>query len=327
MSNDTLIRVEHLKKYFAVRGRMSGRRFIKAVDDVTFDIKRGETFGLVGESGSGKSTLGRTITRLYDPTGGKIRFEGTDIAPLKGNDLDIYRKRMQIIFQDPYSSLNPYMDVERLIGEPLALSEKLTRVKRRERIETILDKVGMDAADLEKYPHEFSGGQRQRIGIARALVVHPDFVLCDEPISALDVSIQAQVVNMLQDLQEEMGLTYLFVAHDLSMVRHISHQIGVMYLGHIVEISPAGELYKMPLHPYTKALLSAIPIPDPIRAREKKRVRLEGDINSSAQDTEGCPFLPRCPYAMGVCGQKMPELIEAAPGHFVACYAVNGEKE
>jgi len=315
-----LIEARDLKKYFTVRGAMGGSRVLKAVDGVSLSIEKGETFGLVGESGCGKTTLGRTMIRLYDVTGGTLKFDGADITKLTGKALAPFRQRMQIIFQDPYSSLNPFMNVEELISEPLNLREKLDRADRRERVLAILQKVGMDESALEKYPHEFSGGQRQRIGIARALVVRPDFVLCDEPISALDVSIQAQVVNMLEDLQAEMGLTYLFVAHDLSMVRHISRRIGVMYLGHMVEISPSKELYKNPLHPYTQALLSAIPIPDPRRAKEVQRIALTGDVPSPSRMPDGCPFQTRCPHAMPKCRECAPELKEVSPGHQVACF-------
>ena len=315
-----LLEAVDLKKYFTIRGAMGGSRVLKAVDGVSLAIEKGETFGLVGESGCGKTTLGRTMIRLYDVTGGTLKFEGNDITNLTGRALSPYRQRMQIIFQDPYSSLNPFMDVEELIAEPLDLREKLGKAERRERIVQMLRKVGMDETALEKYPHEFSGGQRQRVGIARALVVKPEFVLCDEPISALDVSIQAQVVNMLEDLQEEMGLTYLFVAHDLSMVRHISRRIGVMYLGHIVEISPSKELYRSPLHPYTQALLSAIPIPDPKRAKGIKRIALSGDVPSPSKMPKGCPFVTRCPRAMPKCKESAPLLKEVSPGHQVACY-------
>ncbi len=320
----TLIEVRHLSKDFAARGLYGKAGTVRAVNDVSFTVEKGQTFGLVGESGCGKTTLGRTVTRLYDPSAGEILFEGVDIARLRGKALSPYKRRMQTIFQDPYSSLNPYMNVEELIGEPLDLAERLPRDQRRERILDMLRRVGMEADDLEKYPHEFSGGQRQRIGIARALVTHPDFVLCDEPISALDVSIQAQVVNLLEDLQREMGLTYIFVAHDLSMVRHISHRIAVMYLGYIVEISPAEELYRRPLHPYTQALLSAIPIPNPRLAREQQRVHLAGDPPNPSAEIAGCPFAGRCPHCTAECRQQRPELREITPGHQAACHHIQG---
>ncbi|MBQ9197425.1 MAG: ABC transporter ATP-binding protein [Clostridia bacterium] len=318
----TLIEIRHLSKDFTARGRFGRVDAVRAVNDVSFAVEKGKTFGLVGESGCGKTTLGRTVTRLYEPTEGEILFEGVDIARLSGKPLSPYKRRMQTIFQDPYSSLNPYMNVEDLIGEPLDLAERLSRDQRRERILDMLRKVGMEKDDLEKYPHEFSGGQRQRIGIARALVTRPDFVLCDEPISALDVSIQAQVVNLLEDLQQEMGLTYIFVAHDLSMVRHISQRIAVMYLGHIVEISPADELYRQPLHPYTQALLSAIPIPNPRIAREQRRIHLAGDPPNPSAGISGCPFASRCPHCTDACRAVRPTLREITPGHQVACFRV-----
>ena len=318
--SEPLIQVRDLKKSFALRGMMGSKRMVHAVDGVSFDIDQGETFGLVGESGCGKTTLGRTVVRLYEPTAGDIFFEGNNIAKLEGNALAPYKRRMQIIFQDPYSSLNPYMNVEQIILESLNLKQKLPKSEARDKVEQMLLKVGLNPSDMEKYPHEFSGGQRQRIGVARALVVEPDFVLCDEPISALDVSIQAQVVNLLEDLQREMGLTYLFVAHDLSMVRHISRRIAVMYMGRIVEIAPSRELYKQPLHPYTKALLSAIPIPNPQLARESKRVPLMGDPPSPTREIVGCAFAGRCPHAMSKCRESAPELIDMGSEHQVACF-------
>lgn len=321
-SNDILIEVSNLKKYFPVKNTFmkSEKKFVKAVDGVSFEIKKGETFGLVGESGCGKSTLGRTITRLYDVTDGDIFFEGTNIAKLNKKEMKEYYSKMQIIFQDPYSSLNPYMNVEELINEPLELHTTLTKKERIEKTEYLLETVGLKKSDMEKFSHEFSGGQCQRIGIARAISTEPKFVLCDEPISALDVSIQAQVVNMLEDLQEEMGLTYLFVAHDLSMVRHISDRIGVMYLGNIVEIGKSNDLYKNPLHPYTKALLSSIPIADPKRAKEAVRKVIEGDIPSPMDIPSGCRFHTRCPYAKLICKEISPGIKFVEDGHSVACH-------
>lgn len=321
-SDDILIKVNNLKKYFPVKNQFmsNNKKFVKAVDGVSFEIRKGETFGLVGESGCGKSTLGRTITRLYDVTDGDIFFDGTNIAKLNKKEMKEYYKRMQIIFQDPYSSLNPYMNIEEIINEPLSLHTNLNKIERAEKIESLLEMVGMKKSDMEKFPHEFSGGQCQRIGIARAICTEPDFVLCDEPISALDVSIQAQVVNMLEDLQQEMNLTYLFVAHDLSMVRHISDRIGVMYLGDIVEISKSNDLYKNPLHPYTKALLSAIPIADPIKAKESKIKLIEGDIPSPMDVPSGCRFHTRCPYAKPICKEITPKMQEVESEHFVACH-------
>ncbi|MEH7502832.1 dipeptide ABC transporter ATP-binding protein [Neobacillus drentensis] len=317
-----LIEVKNLKKYFPLKTSMfsKNKQVVKAVDDVSFHIYKGETFGLVGESGCGKSTLGRTLNRLYDPTEGEILFDGKDIANLKSKELQPYRKRMQMIFQDPYSSLNPYMNVEEIIDEPLEIHTSLSKNERREVIIDMLEKVGLKKDDLEKFPHEFSGGQRQRIGIARALAINPDFILCDEAISALDVSIQAQVINMLEDLQSEMKLTYLFVAHDLSMVRHISDRIGVMYLGKMVEISKSDELYDKPLHPYTQALLSAIPIPDPIKALNSKREIITGELPSPIEMETGCRFRSRCPFAKPICGEVDPQLREVDGEHLVACH-------
>jgi oligopeptide transport system ATP-binding protein len=316
-----LLETKNLQKHFLTKdffGR--NKHTVKAVDGITLQIRKGETFGLVGESGCGKSTLGRTLIRMYDPTGGQILFDGEDITTLKGAQLQPYHKRMQIIFQDPYSALDPHHNVAEIIREPMSLYSKEPKSVMDEQIVEILGKVGMKPDDMYKYAYEFSGGQRQRIGIARALAVKPEFLLCDEPISALDVSIQAQVVNMLEDLQAEMGLTYLFVAHDLSMVRHISTRIGVMYLGKIVEIAESDELYDHPLHPYTEALLSAIPIADPNTARSTQRKIIEGDLPSPMNVPSGCRFHTRCPYARPECAQSEPELTERTPGHFTACH-------
>ena len=293
---------------------------MRAVDGIDLAIRRGETFGLVGESGCGKSTLGRTLIRMYEPTSGKIVFDGHDITSAHGRELvDIHRK-MQIIFQDPYMSLDPHMNVRQIIAEPMRVGAKLTDDEIDARVAELLVNVGMRPDDMYKFAYEFSGGQRQRVGIARALSVRPEFILCDEPISALDVSIQAQVVNMLEDLQQQMGLTYLFVAHDLSMVRHISTRIGVMYLGRLVEVAPADELYENPLHPYTRALLSAAPIPDPKLAREARRITLEGELPSPLHVPSGCRFHTRCPQcSCEGCKQVEPALREVTPGHFVAC--------
>lgn len=318
--NDILIEVKDLKKYFPVKNRITKNNFIKAVDGVSFYIRRGETFGLVGESGCGKSTLGRTITRLYDVTSGDIFFEENNIAKLRKKQMKQYYKKIQTIFQDPYSSLNPYMNVKELIEEPLTLHTGLNKLERKEKIENLLEMVGLKKDDMDKFPHEFSGGQCQRIGIARAISTNPDFVLCDEPISALDVSIQAQVVNMLEDLQKEMGLTYLFVAHDLSMVKHISDRIGVMYLGSIVEVGKSDDLYKNPLHPYTKGLLSSIPIADPIKARESNLNIIKGDIPSPMNIPSGCRFHTRCPYAKPICSKVQPIEKEIGADHMVACH-------
>ncbi len=324
MSREKLLEIKNLKKYFTVKGGFMGgeKRVLKAVDDVSFDIFKGETFGLVGESGCGKSTLGRSVTRLYDVTDGQVVFDGTDIAKLNAKALKPFRSRIQMIFQDPYSAINPYMTIREIIREPLSIHTKLSGKEMDDRIVEMLERVGMKRDDLDKFPYEFSGGQRQRIGISRALILHPEFVLCDEPISALDVSIQAQVVNMLEELQSEMGLTYLFVAHDLSMVRHISSRIGVMYLGKIVEVADSRELYSKPLHPYTQALLSAIPIPDPIQARSNDAQLLEGDLPSPLNVPSGCRFRTRCPRATEQCAAAEPSLSAADSGHLVACHLV-----
>ncbi|MDG0871986.1 ABC transporter ATP-binding protein [Paenibacillus thiaminolyticus] len=319
--DQALLDVRGLKKYFYTSKGLFGKnkQTLKAVDDVSFQIRRGETFGLVGESGCGKSTTGRSIVRLYDVNAGEIRFDGTDLAHLSERELKPFRKRMQTIFQDPYSSLNPGMNVTQLISEPMEIHGFGTKAERRETVLELLNKVGLKPEHAERYPHEFSGGQRQRISIARALSVKPEFILCDEPISALDVSVQAQVVNMLEDLQAEFGLTYLFIAHDLSMVRHISDRIGVMYLGKLVELAPSDELYNHPAHPYTQALLAAIPVPDP-NAASGAAAMLEGDLPSPLAGAAGCRFASRCPFATDRCRQQEPEWKEISPGHFAACH-------
>ena len=313
-----LIEVNNLKKYFPVKTGFMKMNYVKAVDDVSFYIEKGETLGLVGESGCGKTTLGRTILRLHEPTEGKILYNGEDITHV---DMLPYRRKMQIIFQDPYASLDPRMTVGDIIGEALDIHKMYgSKTERRDKINALLDIVGLNTEHANRFAHEFSGGQRQRIGIARALAVDPEFIVCDEPISALDVSIQAQVVNMLEDLQADRGFTYLFIAHDLSVVKHISSRIGVMYLGHMVELAKSNELYRRPLHPYTQTLLSAIPIADPKASRAKQRIILEGDIPSPMNPPSGCTFRTRCPYATEECAQSAPEFKEWEPGHFAACH-------
>lgn len=317
-----LIEVKNLKKWFPIRGGILSRVVanVKAVNDVSFAVKKGEVVGLVGESGSGKTTVGRTILRLIEPTDGSIYFDGQDITHLPKNQLRAYRRKMQIIFQDPFASLNPRMTVGAIIGEALIIHGLARSQREREdRVVELLETVGLRADHMRRFPHEFSGGQRQRIGIARALAVSPKLIVCDEPVSALDVSIQAQVVNLLEDLQEKFGLSYLFIAHDLSVVEHISHRVAVMYLGRIVEIASSHDLYSAPLHPYTEALLSAVPIPDPTVRRT--RIRLEGDPPSPLRPPSGCAFHTRCPIAKkDVCSVEVPALREARPGHFVACH-------
>lgn len=319
MSNENkevLLKVKNLKKYFKV----AGKGVLKAVDDVSFDIYKGETLGLVGESGCGKSTCGRTIVRIYNATEGSIEFNGKNVHKLEGKDKREYKKRVQMIFQDPYASLNPRMLVSNIISEGLDIHGILTGEERSKRIDELLELVGLNKEHANRFPHEFSGGQRQRIGIARALAVNPDFIVCDEPISALDVSVQAQVVNLLQDLQKKYGLTYLFIAHDLSMVRYISDRVAVMYLGALVELSSSDEVYNHAMHPYTEALLSAIPIPDPQIQHSRKRIVLQGDVPSPINPPEGCKFVERCSKAMEVCHRIRPELKELKPGHYVACH-------
>ncbi|ADQ05176.1 oligopeptide/dipeptide ABC transporter, ATPase subunit [Caldicellulosiruptor owensensis OL] len=318
--NEVLIEVKNLKKYFSVKMGLGKKAYIKAVDDVSFFIKKGETLGLVGESGCGKSTTGRTIIRLYEPTSGQIIFKGEDITK---KDMLPYRKFMQMIFQDPYASLNPRMTVGDIIGEPLEIHNIAKGNEKKERVQELLRLVGLSSEHANRYPHEFSGGQRQRIGIARALAVEPEFIICDEPISALDVSIQAQIVNMLEDLQQKFSLTYLFIAHDLSMVKHISSRVGVMYLGKLVELAESNELYSNPLHPYTQALLSAIPIPDPKISKERTRIILEGDVPSPLNPPIGCRFRTRCKYAFDRCKEEEPVLKDVGSGHYVACHLMD----
>ena len=317
--SEKLIQVEHLKQYFPAGGIGKKKRYVKAVDDVSFFINRGETLGLVGESGCGKTTVGRTLLHLYKPTDGEIWFDGKQIVTPK--DIAEYRQKTAMVFQDPYSSLNPRMTVSDIIGEPLDVHKMYkSEAERKERILELMAQVGLNSEHANRYAHEFSGGQRQRIGIARALSMKPQFVVCDEPVSALDVSIQAQVINMFDELQDQMGLTYLFIAHDLLVVRHISDRIAVMYLGKMVELADAKEIYDHPLHPYTRSLMSAVPLPDPKKARENKRIVLSGDIPSPLNAPSGCPFRTRCPYASEVCAESMPEFKDVGGGHFVACH-------
>ena len=319
--NENLVEVSHLKQYFQINTGMFTSKPLKAVDDVSFNIRRGETLGLVGESGCGKTTVGRTLLHLYKPTGGEVRFEGQAIRTKA--DINEFRKKATMVFQDPYSSLNPRMTVSDIIGEPLDIHKMYkSRQEREQRILELMDRVGLNSEHASRYAHEFSGGQRQRIGIARALALNPKFIVCDEPVSALDVSIQAQVINMFDELQDEMGLTYLFIAHDILVVRHISDRIAVLYLGKMVELADAKEIYEHPLHPYTKSLMSAVPQPDPKVARANKRIVLTGDIPSPLNAPSGCPFRTRCPQATEACAAAMPEFKEVAPGHFAACHLI-----
>ncbi len=318
---ENLIEIRNLKQYFPISTGLFRTKPLKAVDGVSFSIRKGETLGLVGESGCGKTTVGRTLLHLYTPTSGQILFHGKPLSS-KAN-IENYRRRSAMVFQDPYSSLNPRMTVSDLIAEPLDIHRLYqNRKERQEKVLSLMAKVGLNSEHAARYAHQFSGGQRQRIGIARALAMDPEFVVCDEPVSALDVSIQAQVINMFRNLQQEMGLTYLFIAHDLLVVRHISDRIAVMYLGKLVEIAEADELYHHPLHPYSQCLMSAVPLPDPKAARESRRIILSGDIPSPLDAPPGCPFCTRCPYATEICTEKMPELAELSPGHFAACHHV-----
>ena len=325
--SENLIQIEHLKQYFPAGGYGKKKKYIRAVDDVSFTISRGETLGLVGESGCGKTTTGRTLLRLYEPTGGRFEYDGEvifDVEKKTYADMLPYRKKMQIVFHAPYASLDPRMTVGDIVGE--AIDVHKMAANKQERYEIIIEmlrRVGLNSEHANRYPHEFSGGQRQRVGIARALAVRPEFIVCDEPISALDVSIQAQVINMFEDLQEQMGLTYLFIAHDLSAVKHISNRIGVMYLGKMVELADSYELITRPLHPYTRSLISAIPIADPRAARESRRIVLEGDVPSPLNPPSGCRFRTRCPHATEQCTREVPQWREVEKGHFAACHHID----
>ncbi len=325
-----LVEIQHLQQYFHVGGYGRRKKVVQAVDDVSFAIRRGETLGLVGESGCGKTTVGRTMLRLYEPTDGAIIYDGKAIFDKKEKiavDMLPYRRKMQIVFQDPYASLDPRMTIGDIVGEAIDIHKlAANKQERRDRIISLLERVGLNSEHANRYPHEFSGGQRQRVGIARALAVDPEFIVCDEPVSALDVSIQAQVVNMFEDLQQELGLTYLFIAHDLSVVRHISNRIGVMYLGKLVELADSFELIAHSVHPYTRSLISAIPVADPKTAQENKRIPLQGDVPSPLNPPSGCRFRTRCPYADECCAQQVPEFKEVSPGHWAACHHLDRVK-
>jgi oligopeptide/dipeptide ABC transporter ATP-binding protein len=324
-ANGALLEVEHLRKFFPIRRGVFSRvvGHVKAVDNVSFRVGRGETLGLVGESGCGKTTVGRSILRLIEPSAGRVAFDGRDLLALKGAELRRMRRRMQIIFQDPYSSLNPRMTVLDIVGEALAVHGLAKGEAREKRVKELLERVGLAARYVNRYPHEFSGGQRQRIGVARALALNPDFIVCDEAVSALDVSVQAQVINLLMDLRAELGLAYLFIAHDLSVVRHISHRIAVMYLGEIVETARSDDLFARPLHPYTQALLSAVPVPDPTHKRT--RIVLEGDVPTPINPPKGCHFHPRCRYAEEICKREAPGVTDAGEGHTFRCHVAARE--
>ena len=324
--NDKLVEVENLKQYFYAGGIGKKAKYVKAVDDVSFYIRKGETLGLVGESGCGKTTTGRSLLRLYEPTAGRITYDNTIIFDKEKKialDMMPYRKKMQVVFQDPYASLNPRMTVGEIIGEPIEIHHLIqSKSDRQDRIIELLNYVGLNSEHSNRYPHEFSGGQRQRIGIARALAVNPEFIVCDEPVSALDVSIQAQTINMFEDLQHKLDLTYLFIAHDLAVVKHISQRIGVMYLGNLIELGESNEVIGHSLHPYTKSLISAIPIADPIKAKASKRIILKGDVPSPLNPPPGCRFCTRCPYATEICLEQRPPMEEVEREHFVACHNI-----
>ena len=328
--SENLVEVKHLQQYFPAGGMGKNKRYVQAVDDVSFAIRKGETLGLVGESGCGKTTTGRTLLRLYEPTDGTIIYDGKVLFDKKEKiavDMLPYRRRMQIVFQDPYASLDPRMTIGDIVGEGIDIHNICSNAKERhDKIISLLERVGLNSEHANRYPHEFSGGQRQRVGIARALAVDPEFIVCDEPVSALDVSIQAQVVNMFEDLQQEMGLTYLFIAHDLSVVKHISNRIGVMYLGKLVELADSFELIAHSVHPYTRSLISAIPVADPKTARESHRIVLQGDVPSPLNPPSGCRFRTRCPYADERCAAEVPELKEVASGHWAACHHLDKVK-